>query len=159
MGHSISPAHLSLRKIKSRKIIEKVPEINYLSRENEPRMEFIDGDQLRRCSVEAGGQTGQRVVTLNRVGQRVLGQAAIAAAAPAGSSFSDTDRTTRTSTATSATVCKKEIYKNKKANSKQRNASITINGLATAYNSTANQNGVKGLPSISIDSSSPPVGR
>ena len=57
-------------------------------------MEFVDGDQLRRRRVEAGGQTGQRVVTLDRVGQRVIRQAAIAAAsAAAGSSLAYTDRT------------------------------------------------------------------
>lgn len=46
-------------------------------------MEFVDGDQLRRCRVEASGQTGQRVVALNCVGQRVFRQAAVAAAASA----------------------------------------------------------------------------
>lgn len=62
-------------------------------------MELIDGDQLRRGGVEAGGQACQRVVALHCVGQRVLCQAAIAAAASAGSSLTDTDRTTGTTSA------------------------------------------------------------
>ncbi len=72
-------------------------------------MEFIDGDQLRRGGVEAGGQACQRVVALYCVGQRVLHQAAIAAAASAGSSLTDTDRTPGTTSTTA--VYEKKTHK------------------------------------------------
>ena len=84
-------------------------------------MEFIDGDQLRRGGVEAGGQAGQRVVALDRVGQRVLRQAAVAAATDAAASarspFTDAHRTTGTSSA----VCN-----NKKRRNKNQSISCTI---------------------------------
>ena len=118
---SNGPSRLSARSRLNKRRRRRRNQCPHLSGENEPRMEFIDGDQLRRGGVEAGGQAGQRVVALDRVGQRVLRQAAVAAATDAAASarspFTDAHRTTGTSSA----VCN-----NKKRRNKNQSISCTI---------------------------------
>ena len=118
---SNGPSRLSARSRLNKRRRRRRNQCPHLSGENDPRMEFIDGDQLRRGGVEAGGQAGQRVVALDRVGQRVLRQAAVAAAADAAASarspFTDAHRTTGTSSA----VCN-----NKKRRNKNQSISCTI---------------------------------
>jgi hypothetical protein len=84
----------------------------YLSWENEPGMEFVNGDQLGRRRVEAGRQARQRIAILHRVSQRVFRQPTNTATSDttttaASAPLSASQRTARPASSSSTSVCSK----------------------------------------------------